>query len=1425
VVKIDNLDTTAEFRYFNLAVIKTVNASTSVDLVGTYSITSPSKTITYTGEDVTTIKLNLGDISEKYPYYEIAQDLTAVQDVLIWDNLTSIDRINYQQIASQIHLQWQSYRLPADENYANEFNATNLKGYLRDEVYAFEIVFLLRNGKQTDGFHIPGRLPQPNDLSIVNNTNDDYIGSGTSAPYWKIYNTAYSLGQAQGTPIGNATPFEYGEFSYWESEETYPCTVDIWGDLINQPIRHHKFPDILVSPAFESATPQIVNGKYIVSPQNNAVYPLGVKVDSNQIKSLINSSSLTESQKEDIVGFKLIRGDRGTNKSIVAKGILRNVGTYKRQEQDYYYPNYPYNDLSVDPFIDSNNNAWIQESKPWIIWCYKLNPDGTEPTYNYTSAENGRITASFPMHLNEYREICSPTRPTSNYPDTMYVCPGNYDVIRVNSTNCSGFNIDWQDPSTNNNTTYIPKNDYLCGTGWFVAGLPGFKGCGREIRVDVGGGFNNNHQEGYFNPCPGTVESYHTKTTSSSITSPDWGPGGDFLNPTVGRRSLLDCSKETPIDSFNSSINKPYRQIFNSPETSFGQPFLGNVLKLENVMYGGGFGHHVEVKNNAKYRLITKEAQQVALKSSYEIASITSDFSLTAMFTTYQTYLQIYINGITRKNYAYSFNSTASYDYSADITNSGNKQRELDYKQYIVSAIQSVGEANPMNNYQRETSVYLKTKQTRNNNPVSALLYPNQTPSLQNGATPYIEDKSRYTISDANYCTTPERQKDITVVSYYASLKNIITNQWGQIYSYQTIDTGAQQIFDSATYKPEFTAFGGDTYISRFAFKTKVPFFTDNKVGAADDAEIFYDELGNIGYPKYWHSSRSILFDYVTGSGNFKNLISIKAHNFDCPSDPATIANSNADGIAGTYGTFYDGKFYLFAYGIPNFYCESSYNTDLRQAFNNKEGDFWPHVTTGIPDDWVQENFVSINFDNTYHYNPTFSKQNKENYFSHLPLDWQSKLCYTNYPFRAIYSDAQDQNADVRVNNWLSYSPTAFFDFPQNNGKLTSLDGIENKTILARFENKSLLYNVLLTMNSTNPKAAYLGGTKIFGDTPPVDFAETDLGFVGSQNKFLLKIPQGQITIDAKRGQVFLVRGTQIEDLSQMGSGMNRFFTDHLAFEILRWFPNVPIDNHFTGIGLHGVYDSKFDRVIITKLDYIPLDPNIKYDPSTNEFYIETTTYIPGPQTPTTTTTSSTTQSPSQCCTTVHNIPLPTNSFTVNGISINVTSTDANKLVILHPGSNVTPACLPSYRPNTLYMGKNATGDVQADFTLNFAVPVNNVKLRLVNYSVYYEQDASVFPRTPYPHLEYQELFTFTTNGIACNIINCDACQSVISGNTLTCLLDLPNGLSTNNGSGVITLSSDNPFTTLKIKGEVLGVNTDNNSLSTWFELCDFTIA
>jgi hypothetical protein len=385
-------------------------------------------------------------------------------------------------------------------------------------------------------------------------------------------------------------------------------------------------------------------------------------------------------------------------------------------------------------------------------------------------------------------------------------------------------------------------------------------------------------------------------------------------------------------------------------------------------MFGAGKAHFVEVKDNAKYKLLSKEAQEDALNSAERVASMGSGgFNAGIMFTVYQSYLTIYINGITRRNYAMSFNSRANYDYHFPINNNtdgGIKQREIELTRYLIPGVQSFNNnQSPINNWNRESSVFIDTKIDDN---ILALPLPQNTNSLiGTDGEPSIIEYSRFNIGESGACDTPEKEQGTKVVSYYASMKNILPNQWGQLNSFQRIDTGYQKL---VTASGTDTIFGGDIFISRFAFKTKLPFFIDNRVEAPDDSDIFFDELGNVAYPKYWHSARSILDSYQVTSGSnapqtMFNLISTKAHNLDCPSDPS-VYTSGSTTTAGTYRSFYNGYMYLWAYGIPNFYCESVYNTDLRQAFNTKEGDFWPHVSSGIPDDWLQETNVPIAQDN-----------------------------------------------------------------------------------------------------------------------------------------------------------------------------------------------------------------------------------------------------------------------------------------------------------------------------------------------------------------------------------------------------------------------------------------------------------------------------
>jgi hypothetical protein len=1004
-VSVEQLDRLGYYDYYNLAVIKTVQSQSTVDLIGTFPITSSKDSVIYTGQSLRGLAID--DIFLKYAIYEKSNDLTTAQDVLIRDQLTAPQRLSYQKIANQITVQWQTWLLGADLNYSNPLITANVKGYMRDEIYPFEIQFQLGDGRETDRFHIPGRIYTANDLTPVSNqdTVDGTLSDcddPTALPRWKVYNTGSLIGKEQDYLTGisggvfydkstgetiitdkascYAGPYEYGDMAYWESEEKYPCNPEIWGELANQPIRHHKFPDSLIT--------------HIHDDKGN-IFPIGIKIDVQQVYNLIQNSSLTQEQKDAVVGFKILHGNRANNKSVVAKGLINNVGKYNNEEGSYYFPNYPYNDVS-----------------------------------------NG--------------------------------------------------------------------DDILRGVSF-----------------------------------------------------------GDF-------------SKQ--------------RFVLHSPDTHFYQPTLGTILKLETAEYGLNNAHIRQVKNHPKYQMLAAGAYYTSFQAGGLVAVANALLIANSPFgdpwVTMQFVIDLFEKTMPRLNYAYQFNSIGTYDKYKPVANDGNKQRAISTAEYLTPSIQSVNDDLLLNNWQRESSVYVKTQTT--------LPY-------TNSITGVPQDTSRQALEN-NLCKTNDFISDIS--SYYASVKKASIAQYGQIYSYESIDTGAQIKFSPIN--TTLSVFGGDVFINRFAYKTKLPFFTQNVIGLPDETPMFYDEWANVGEPVYYISSNlGSGLDDDTG-GFLKKAVS---QVFNLINKVLGIEKINlACGQAIPY--FYKkGKFFLFAYGIPYFYCESEVNVDYRQAFNDKEGDFWPHVSTGIPDEWLQEVNVSITNDNTYYYNRTYSKQNKENFFSFLPPDFSTDSCQTVFPYRAIFSEPRTSKAtEIQNNNWLIYKPVSFYDFPQNFGKLTGLDGLEYKQVLARFENRSQIYNAFLTA-PTNQADIYLGQTLFSQQVPPIDLSNTDMGYIGSRHKFLLKTEYGVVTVDDKRGHVFLIQGTQAKNLTSIESGVEQFFNKNLEIQLVKHFPTLPVDNNYNGVGIHGVYDAKYNRLILTKIDYTPFEGVVYLN---NKFYVNAKEIILG---------------------------------------------------------------------------------------------------------------------------------------------------------------------------------------------------------------------
>lgn len=1301
-LKITNIDTTGIFDYFNIAVIKTINNISSVELVGTYNILGDEMDVLYTGEGKTDIKLSIDGIFQKYNIVDSPGDLTVAQDILILRDLKDEERISYQEIANKITLNWATYRLRGPKAYADPVNVVDFRGYMRDEVYPFEVVFLLDNGYQTDGFHIPGRVATDYDLEIVDNDDvpqDEDPECATehiTLPRWKVYNTgsvkdtiftpcdtsddvpppqpsqligtmtvscsdagctqqgiisiefnfniatpqafvlqigelSYSsstgekfyMGDALFTPPAGATfthydsshgyrdtPFEItipsgvttyttsgtiilpgtiqppnyptsvrggwtcqscqrpisdlyvkpkspvsftltmtsdsdimvhttqnlsedvstddenpdedvpcvgdncyeglyqvGDMAYWESTDTYPCN-SIYGDLEGKPIRHHKFPDSVITHIHDSI---------------GGIYPIGVQIDVQQIVDLINNSSLTDEQKSRIQGVKIVRGNRATGGSVVAKGLLTNVLKYKTEGNRI-------DSATGSPDSDDNSS---EDSVRRII----------DSGYDYTRKAHKESNASF--FLSGALFVGPKLAQNQRYTEAERA------IRQVQDSN----NLFTQDNVDALTYASAKLQEAIDGSG----NDPRGKAHAQAAKALIDGAIQILEAEIALRETLGDVD----VTASITDESDKYMFFPNYLFNDVRVDSVTGLPKDFFIDNTIIDEDSKKRWTFHSPDTSFYQPHLGNILKLETAEYGVSSGHIREVQKHARYQFISATGYITALlagltvgfaSGTYGVAAI-NVFDGSAMFTAYQAFLEILYKTVPRKNFANQFNAVGNYKkYFAVPNNLGKKQRRLDLYTYLSPGMLNVGDDYTVNNFQRESSVYLRS-------PI-ALPYTHEvSPSIP-------KDASKLAGATYDIINTP-------ISSFYASLKNVIPNQYGQLYSYETIDTGWQMEIDTSpnTYEKALI-FGGDVFINRFAYKSKLPFFIDNRVGFPDDADISYNELSNVGRVKYWFST-----DVTANTSFFDSFFATMTQNFFWPR------------ISELY---YNGMIFLFAYGIPYFYCESTVNVDMRQAYNGLEGDFYPRVSSGIPDEWLQEKNVSIQYDNTYWYNKTFSKQNKETYFSHIPPDWDFSECRTSFPFGAIFSEpVTDTPNPSKRNNWRIFKPASRFDFPQNYGALTSIDGIENKQVLARFENKTLLYNALLTA-PTSSADVYLGQSLFSQKVPPVDYADTDTGYVGCQHKMLIKTEYGHISADSKRGQVFLFQGTSVKDLT--AERVSKWMTKYFGMEINKYIPNVPIDNQFLGLGVHGVFDTLYNRLILTKLDYIPLYDDISYE-------------------------------------------------------------------------------------------------------------------------------------------------------------------------------------------------------------------------------------
>ena len=295
---ISNINT--HYKYITPAIVFNVGKGKQAVKLPPQSVNNLSNIdIVYTGREVveefSVEEIVIGNVS-----YTAAKTISQLDGVLYLGNLKSKKELGYQKYANFIKLTsvtktfdpFDKYNLSENnlnnklstdrdrtQGYRDEENIFRFKGYTREEVYAFYIAFILKDGSMSEAYHIPGRAPMEdvpvaqvpelnrsdywggnipstvNEADLINQGGHDwsamFITGGTGSGLLSHFFHWYDFSNANGP-----TTFNEG-MNYWHNlNEFYPDTEDfdvvdalnpsvVYPSLRGLNVRHHRFPSNL----------------------------------------------------------------------------------------------------------------------------------------------------------------------------------------------------------------------------------------------------------------------------------------------------------------------------------------------------------------------------------------------------------------------------------------------------------------------------------------------------------------------------------------------------------------------------------------------------------------------------------------------------------------------------------------------------------------------------------------------------------------------------------------------------------------------------------------------------------------------------------------------------------------------------------------------------------------------------------------------------------------------------------------------------------------------------------------------------------------------------------------------------------------------------------------------------------------------------
>jgi hypothetical protein len=1195
-ISFSNMDTD-RFQEFELVIVGTVNQQTVAKKIGNYITETNSVTIDYINPELESIPLSY--IPLRSPAYEKSEGMYAVNNYLIRAAPTAKFDFNYQPLANQIRTNWVMIEQPP--NYYE--NGGNENGYMRDEQYAFYIRWVYNTGERSSSYHIPGRPAQSWEKASFSSANLDNIEYAQDPNYipelWEVINTAYVIENNLPTDTASVVAGQViarGKMGYWESTEKYPANKpEIWNatqhtwagtsdptyDLCGLPIRHHKMPadaiyatdttygDVATGQNYGHVRTSAgsFSGTTFTATQARAIRILGVEFEN--IKAPVDNDG---NIIPGIIGYEILRSNRQGNRTIVAKGIIRNMRYYAEdngsQDELIYYQNYVCNYLGKDHTLSNfnsqggysaqlnNSNTWNDNVSRRLFTFHSPDTTFNDPFLSATELKlYGEVGSRFNM-LGRFE-------PVPGHPKEKLITNLAFIISAIVGIGTAMKSIRGRDISK-----------YQTGRTF----TPGFSGT---------------------TPVPATPINVGLLTPLGGNDNYNYGPTGAGSAINIG--TMAGGGVDASLTTIQAII--------------FGQ--IGAITggaALGAAGLGPSMEYEVERSDFSYAPVIFRTAGGIVTFASYWMQGTDAMLELLRSITPYRDYVYRSLSHVNLNKYAQG-------NAKLNLNGVANTRRSIINSVYIDNQITTFSDKT-VNNLFRSKTVAIEL-----NNPIG-------DPSLADNSVQTIGSvqNNPNVFNKGIKFNSPGGSFNATGSAFYAGLKVRFRNQYGQIESPSQITTGCVFSFDQPL-GPEAIDYtfptrprsrvvvdktplilGGDVYIGRYTEKNTFFYFYDWLYNVPIGTEIDYTTRYMVNYARFFADfSKYDTADFIQGlTGAVQNLLEggVDAITNPLPSGRYNLDRVDNTGIDGFFANLFssfrigvkNAYMYLFQSGVLDFYVETEYNVDHRDYNDTPAERFYDPYGYANLNNLFSTDIIRVG--NFYKYDISLGVTKVLNSF----LSWgamqdrsysptTAEKCYTYFPNRVIYS--LPQNQEDKKDYWHIYLVNNYNDFDD---RVVAFKSINKNGAIILFEHSTpLMFNAVDQLQTTAGTKITIGDGGLFSQ-PLQTLSNADQEFQHGSSQHRLSIintPAGIFWMSASQGKIFTV-AEGMAAISDMG--MKWWFSKYLKMFLLEQFPDFEVaDNPVVGIGCQSLYDNDNGIIYFCKKDYRVKDE-----------YIDNVTYLGG---------------------------------------------------------------------------------------------------------------------------------------------------------------------------------------------------------------------